>query len=344
MSPPTTPKSRWLFLFAGASLLLAGCEAPRAHGDVQVVIVAASPALWDAVEMDLEDAIAPTIQVVRSERTFRVAWQDPAESTPWGNLRRFRNVLAVGAPGDFWIDEALAALPRGSDVPPAPAILRVNNVWARGQTVTVVLLPEADDAAAVLGLLDEINTVLDRQYRDFATSRMFVSGRDTILADSLATHVGFRLELPRVYRYSVRDSVYRFRNDNPSPAELIREIGVTWISPIPASLPTEAELVAWRTAFTETFYNDPQIVDTFVTSVRPIQTPGVAVPGFEFQASWASPPGAWPAGGPSLTRVLPCPAQDRLYFVDAWLYAPTREKYEYMIQLETLLDSFRCTP
>jgi hypothetical protein len=120
MTSSAAPKSSWLTLLAGAALMVAGCEAPRAHGDVQAVIVAASPALWDAVEMDLEDAIAPTIQVVRSERTFRVAWQDPAESTQWGNLRRFRNVLAVGAPGDFWIDEALAALPRGTVVPIGP--------------------------------------------------------------------------------------------------------------------------------------------------------------------------------------------------------------------------------
>jgi hypothetical protein len=334
----------WIAISAAIFTLLAGCDAPRAHGDVQAVIVASSPALWDAVEMDLEDAIAPTIQVVRSERTFRVAWQDPAESGPWANLQRFRNVLAIGAPGDFWIDAALAALPRGSAVPLAPSVFRVDNVWARGQTVTVALLPQQDDEEALLGLLQEINQVLDRQYRDFATSRMFVSGRDTILADSLATHVGFRLAFPVVYRYSVRDSVYRFRNDNPSPAELIREVGVTWISPLPAELPTETELAAWRTDFTAAYYNDPQMVDTYLTSTRPIQTPGVAIPGFEFQASWASPPGAWPAGGPSLTRVLPCPAQDRLYFVDAWLYAPTREKYEYMIQLETILDSFRCSP
>lgn len=344
MTSSNPQRSRWISFLAGAFVLLAGCEAPRAHGDVQAVIVAASQTLWDAVEMDLEDAIAPTIQVVRSERTFRVAWQDPTESEPWGNLRRFRNVMAVGAPGDFWIDEALEALPRGTTPPVAPAIFRVDNVWARGQTVTVVLLPEANDADAVLGLLDEINQVLDRQYRDFATARMFVSGRDTILADSLANQVGFRLELPQVYRYSVRDSVFRFRNDNPSPAELIRELAVTWISPIPESLPTPSEIAALRTALTEAYYNDPQVVDTTLTSVREIQTPGVAVPGVEFQAAWASPPGAWPAGGPSLTRLVPCPSQDRLYLVDAWLYAPTREKYEYMIQLETLLDSFRCSP
>ena len=34
--------------------------------------------------------------------------------------------------------------------------------------------------------------------------------------------------------------------------------------------------------------------------------------------------------------------QDRMYLLDAWLYAPGKEKYEYMIQLQTILGSFRC--
>ena len=65
---------------------------------------------------------------------------------------------------------------------------------------------------------------------------------------------------------------------------------------------------------------------------------------YELQASWRNPPERnWPAGGPLITRIVTCDNQDRTYLLDAWLYAPGKEKYEYMIQLETLLDSFRCT-
>jgi hypothetical protein len=39
---------------------------------------------------------------------------------------------------------------------------------------------------------------------------------------------------------------------------------------------------------------------------------------------------------------VPCPAQDKTYFIDAWLFAPGKKKYEYMIQLQTILNSFRC--
>ncbi|CAN5720887.1 hypothetical protein BH23GEM11_BH23GEM11_05900 [soil metagenome] len=340
---PATGLPRSFAVVALAVLALAaGCDQPRAHGDVHAVVVAAAADLWEQVELDVENAIAPTIQVVRNERTFRVTWQDPTAESEWSPLRRFRNIVVIGAVGDPWVDEALAS--RRSDAPPvqAPQIVQTQNVWARGQGVTVVLLPSTADADALTGLLEPLNQTLDEQYRDFARNRMFVSGRDTILADSLANNVGFRLVFPTVYRYSVTDSVFRFRNDNPSPSELIREIGVTWTSPVPAEVPGQAEIEAWRRSFADANYTDRQVLDTTVTSLREVAVAGSARPGIEYQAAWASAPDAWPAGGPLLTRVLPCPAQDRLYFLDAWLYAPAREKYEYLIQLQTILDSFEC--
>jgi hypothetical protein len=323
-------------------VLLAACDPPRAHGDVHAIIVAADAELWTETEDEVVASIAPTIQVVRNEPSFRVAWEDPADGSSWGQLQRFRNMVVVGARGDAWVDEALDAMPSDAAEPSVGDLVRIDNVWARGQSVTLVLLPSTRDADAFRAALPALNELLDEEYRLFTRNRMFVSGANDSLADSLATHVGFRLEFPSVYRYSVRDSIFRFRNDNPDPSELIREIGVTWVSPIPDSLPSPGAIAAWRQAFSEAYYNDAQVVDTALTSVRTVSAGDAGSPGIEFQAAWSSPSDAWPAGGPTITRVLPCPAQDRLYYLDAWLYAPSRAKYEYMIQLQTILDSFRC--
>jgi hypothetical protein len=323
------------------ALTLSGCEQPRAHGDVHAIIVGAHGDLWWEITDDFEAALAPTIQIVRDERIFRVTWQNPEVLKDWGNLRRFRQVLVIGTVEDPWIQDALEARGRRAEPVTAPEFLQVENVWARGQLVSVLVVRDEDPEGDALSLVEALQATLDQQYRDFAVNRMFVSGRDTILADSLAREVGFRLVLPVVYRASSRDSVFRFRNDNPTPAELIREIAVTWESPIPESLPTREEMESWRVAFTASQYNDPQVLDTTRVSFREIQVGGVT--GVEFQAAWASPPGAWPAGGPFISQAIPCPQQDRLYRIDAWLYAPSREKYEYMIQLQTILNSFACT-
>jgi hypothetical protein len=333
------PRLFALFALLGVLLPLSACDLPRAWGDANAIIVGASPELWTEVEEVLLEALEPTIQTVREEHPFRVTHQDPREGEYWGNLRRFRQVLVVGDRDDFWVAEALDAHRDGA-MAEAPHMLQVRDVWARGQLVTVLLLPDEDRPGAVRELAAPLHEVLDQQYRDWARGRMFVSGRNTHLADSLLTHVGFSVTLPQVYRYAVRDSVFRFRNDNPSPTERLREVAVTWVSPLPDEDPTREELKQWRVDFASEYYVDPQDLDTRIVSYREIEVNGVS--GVELQSAWVNPPDRWVAGGPFITRALRCPEQDRLYLMDAWLYAPGQDKYEFMIQLETILNSFRC--
>jgi len=319
-------------------LLTAGCDQPRAHGDQNALIVAADTDFWMEVEDLFRDAVEPTIQTVRNERPFRVTQQEPTALREWGNLQRFRQIVAVGDLNDVWIQEALDRYREETPVP--PALLQVENVWARGQVVSVLLLPESGKAEALAQLAPDLRSILDEQFRRYARNRMFVSGENAPLADSLFQNVGFAVTFPQVYRYSAADSVFHFRNDNPSPTELIREVVVTWQSPIPEEDLTRSELEAWRLAFTEAEYANPQNLDTLVVSYRNVEVNGLS--GVEYQSAWVSPPEYWVAGGPFITRALRCPSQDRLYLMDAWLYAPGRDKYEYMIQLQTILDSFRC--
>jgi hypothetical protein len=63
---------------------------------------------------------------------------------------------------------------------------------------------------------------------------------------------------------------------------------------------------------------------------------------FEVQGAWNAVYDGVPMGGAFITRKIACPELDRTYLADAWLYAPSREKYEYMIQLDILLNTFRC--
>ena len=101
-------------------------------------------------------------------------------------------------------------------------------------------------------------------------------------------------------------------------------------------------MLAWRNEIAEAHYTEPQMVVLDDSAERTFELQGNEA--YELQAQWRNPPErSWPAGGPLITRIVTCDGQDRTYLLDAWLYAPGKEKYEYMIQLETLLDSFRCT-
>ena len=207
-----------------ASLLsLASCDLPRSWGEWNSVIVATSPETWDAVDEMIESALETRILTVRPEKTFRVTHQSP-EGLEWERLQRFRQILLVGSLNDPWINEALGERP-SVDVAP-PQIFQLQDVWAKGQLATVLLVnPGAFDE--VEALMPDLHKLLDDQYQDWVRSRMFMSGRNLALADSLWEEAQFTLVLPELYVKRTGDSTYIFGNDNPDPSELIREIAVT---------------------------------------------------------------------------------------------------------------------
>lgn len=317
-------------------LALGGCDKTGAYGDVNSIIVGASMELWEAVEETVTTGLEPTIFTVRDERTFKITWQDP-RAPDWEILREFKQVLVMGTLEDPWVAEAMEEGAITNTEPfGVPGVIQLIDVWARGQLVTLLLLSPGGGADEVEAHVGDLLALFDEQYRDYAHMRMFVSGRDSLLADTLWAVGGFALDLPRVYRWDYQDSVFIFRNDNPDPAELIREIAVTWRSPIVEPL-ADSAILDWRLSLTRAYYTDEQVVLEELAPGR-----GLDDEVYELRGIWESHPEAWPAAGPFLTRTMACPGQDRLYLLDSWLYAPGKDKYEYMLQLEYILDSFEC--
>ena len=273
-----------------ASVLTACGESPRAWGEVNSIIVGASDEQWAAIGTMVESALETRFLTVRPEKTFRVTHQAP-EGRNWGRLQRFRQLLLVGTPESPWMAEALALTDREGFNP--PEMLQVGDVWARGQNVTILLLP-SEGADGAEELMEPLHELLDDQYRQWVHSQQFQSGPDSVLADTLWNEVGFSMLLPEVYQRRTVDSVYIFRNDNPNPTELIRQIAVTWRTPIPEDVGQE-EALAWRTALTDQYYIYPQIVDTDLAQTRRLQMGDLNLE--EVRATWANPPeDQFPAG------------------------------------------------
>ena len=332
---PTRPILGSLFCLSLA--LTTGCgETALAYGDANSVIAVMPTEHWDALSDDVYAALEETIVTVRDEKKFTVTYQEPY-GDHWMNLRRFRQMLVVGSRSDPWVEEILdkSRQPISSD-----GVHQVYDVWSSGQTVSLVLLPEGWSSDDALPHLAEVGEMLDAQYRAYAANRMYMSGLDTALADTLAVEHGFELAIPMVYQWRQSGDVFVFRNDNPDPSELIREIVVTWQSPAPATMTAE-ELLEWRAATVAEHYSERQ--DVFLGDLLEERFDFQGHETLQLQAMWKNPPDrGWPAAGPFITRAITCEGQDRTYLVDAWLYAPGKEKYEYMIQLETILNSFAC--
>jgi hypothetical protein len=327
-------------LFSTLALLAffnTACEPGLAWGDPQAVIVVADRESWPQLEDSVFSALSPPVWTVREDYTFRVAYRAPDDTNSWW---RFRELVLIGTEEDGWLAEALATLPDTVQVH-APGVYAAEDVWARGQRVTIILIdPEQPLEEQVFSRIQAVHHALLTRFLRGAENRMFLSGRDSALMDTLQAIAGFSLLLPEVYHWGVEDSVYVFRNDNPDPSELIRQFTVTWRTPPPPELPVDS-LLDWRKAISEVYWPYPQVVDRESPRTGPV--PLGNLQGFEVRGAWRNPPGSmWPAAGAFILRSVACPHQNRLYLLDAWLYAPGKDKWEYILQLETILNSFRC--
>lgn len=311
-----------------------GCKAPRAFGDRHSVIVRADSALWSSVDSTLLATIEQRVYTTRPERKFKVTFI-ASNDTLWRDLRLWQQVLILGGVDDEVARRVLRASNRPDASP--PAVVQARDLWARGQIVTLLLLPVDGAERAVGPLLPELYPLLEEQYTEWVMQRMYASGVNDSLVEALSSH-GFTLQLPRIYEVYRLDSVIRFRNAYPDPSTLLRSILVSWKRGLK---PVDAEaLRAWRQAIAHTRYDPRQ--DVLDEHLRFDSVSVGELRGVELRGVWRDRTDL-PAAGPFIARALSCSAQDRTYYFDAWLYAPRTDKYPYVRQLELLLDSFRCT-
>ena len=316
-----------------ALILVGACDKPQALGDPNAVIVATPEAAWADLEEQIEAALEPRAFTVRDERIFRVTHVDPT-GPQWDDFRRFQQVLVIGEPSDQWIAETLEHA--DEPLPELPAIVEARNVWARGQRVLALVVPPGAPATTVSPLLPRLGERLLQDYQQFVLRRMYASGVDTVQVSGEGQQSGAHLVIPSVYRLEKPDpNTFLLINDQPDPAKLQRVVLVTTRPSGEVDLAPQA-ILDWREERAARYYQPPQ-----QTERERVEQTQAGAGALQVQGVWSTPPGGWPAAGPFLARAVECP-DGRTYLLDAWVYAPGREKYEFLFQLDTILENFAC--
>lgn len=317
-----------------ASAALLGCDpntSSRALGDFNTIVVLAVDSLWAEIGDSLSTALEPRVFTTRNERTFEVEQMSPLDAR-WEQLRGFVQVLTIGVPGDGWISPVV-----GDQTVQPPALAQDTDVWARGQLVTALVVQPGNAAADALSLADSLGSTYDNLFRRYVRQRMFASGEDTATRDSLLANYGFGITIPNVYNpVAANDSVHVFRSDAQMGGTMFRSIAIARRDG--SASPDAETALAWRDALAAEYYTrPPQSTQRDTLIVEPLADGGI-----EVQGVWNSADPSFPEAGVFIARMIPCPAQNRTYLLDAWLLAPGRNKVEYMIQFQTILDSFTC--
>jgi hypothetical protein len=215
------------------------------------------------------------------------------------------------------------------------------DIWAKGQRVTGLAAPTIDELPRL------VRAHGDKIYHAFITQvereedfRMYHSGRDTLLADTLAEAEGFSIIIPNVYERIRTDSLKHnqllFVHQEP-----VRSIYVTWEDkPQRLDLSQEA-LAARRDSLLALVYPGQ------VTIPSRVDTSTVAENGVERLRVY----GIWEnsqeiSGGVYIAHYIDDRRADRRYYVDCLLFSPDmrRNKYRYIYQLERTLASFQLNP
>ncbi len=314
---------------------LAACAIPSAMGEANSLIVVADDALWKQVEEQTYEALERTVYTTRNEKIFNVTQTSP-DSPEIRQLLLWRQILVFGTPDDPLIRMIAEKVDRSSVEP--GEVVQASNVWARGQLATAVVLQPGREAESWREHLPGLSEHLEQQFRDYVLRRMFLSGVDTATSEFLRAEFGFTLNVPRVYRRVDRgEGVVLIRNDNPDPSELIRSILIQRGEAVDSMAPSM--VYEWRTSIDDMHYNVPQDFDVIPGTGRSFDLNGSEA--VEARGTWKDR-AAYPAAGPFVARAVRC--GDDVIYLDAWLYSPNprRSKYEYMTQLETILDSFTC--
>lgn len=314
--------------------LSTGCDKPRSVGKVHEIVVATSPEVWTPLEQEIVAALEPSTFTVRDEQIFDVAYVAPTD-TAWRRLRHMRQILLIGSAREPLIAEALDR--RGADAFAGPVVVQVTDVWAKNQVVTIGLLPELAQPEVLRPLLPKINAIYREHLEDAVRIAMSATPTNERLAAQLRQLDGFTIGLPYAYdEEQPEPDLFVFRHEEPGGTPLNRTIIVN--SRPRAGIDWTAEAArTWRAALARRVNTPPQLTETLRTGLQGLIA---GQPTIQIQGVWSHPSGEWPSAGPFVARMVEC--SDRVFLIDASLYAPGDEKFGYMYRLDMILDTFRC--
>ena len=335
--------------------LAAACSKGPAFGSDNAIVAVIDPRVRETLEPLVREALEREVFTTRSERVFEVTVTTPAEI---GDFRKWARLLVIEP-----LDGATLVPDLAGDAE-EPLFARIENEWARDQTVWVIAAPTPEATVELArARLDSVYGAFHDAWVAHQVERMWASEADSAGARRMAEELGFSIVLPQVYRpasSSAPPATRTWYNEDPR-----RVLSLHW-EPAPPALTAEQVLAARRSWGADLFAGDQLAGSLPGDTLAPEDTlpPGEGPPGDTLALpDTLAPPmllasrttlaglpavrlqGVWEnradlTSGLFLTYGVVC--GDRLVLIDGNLYAPDRDKYAYLLQFERIFETFRC--
>jgi hypothetical protein len=325
--------------------VVAACSKGPAFGSDNAIVAVIDPRVRETLEPRVREALERDVYTTRPEHVFEVTVTTPARI---GDFRKWARLVVIEPQEGATLVPGLVGDAEG------PVFARVEDEWARDQTIWLITAPTPEATVELAGAR------LDSVYRDFhavwvehQVERMWASDADSAGAQRMIEELGFSLVMPKVYRSgsaSAPPDTRTWYNENPR-----RVVSVHW-EPASAELTQEHVLEVRRTWGRSLFEGDEiegvlpgdtaaGAADTAAGAdslesalLQASRTTLSGLPAVRLQGVWENPSDL--TAGLFLTYGVVC--GDRLVLLDGNLYAPERDKYAFLIQFERIFQTFRC--
>jgi hypothetical protein len=314
--------------------LLWGCAKPIATGSFREIRLLCDDREWGRVGAVLRAAVETPIQSVEPETVFALV---RVGAGAFQTERFSANVLLVAALDSpdsvgqllrkLLPEDSQAAVREGESF-----LFAEPDLWAADQHVTIVTGPDLETLEAFLEragtfLFNTLYAPLAKR----AVDRAYYRGGNKGLQEELLEKYGWSLLLPNPWHTESvggEKLVYFYKNDPD------RHVMVYWAPAERMSLAPDSCL-ALRSQLVWRHYDEDQ-VDRSRTQVE--ETTFLGRPALKIVGIWQNEKHVM--GGPFRTYCFVCPEQHRSYLLDLNVFAPGREKFPYLAQLEGIAASF----
>ncbi|HUU28516.1 MAG TPA: DUF4837 family protein [archaeon] len=337
------PYLRYLLIltFFFSSLTLSGCgdykiEKPRAFGREKEILVICENNIWAAIENDLRKKVEVPIHAVRWEPIFEIS---QVEEKLVSHYKEWDKIILIESLENMKllpqvVDEAtLKKIGEGQGL-----FFSNIDIWARGQRVAGLAAAKDDQLHPLVKFYGS------RIFKDFLHQleeqekvRMFSSGINKNLSDSLLQCCGFSFTLPNVYERTLQDSLPEnkllFTHQDP-----VRSIFIGWSDSPPIITDYSQESLAGM--------RDQMLADIYpgnFTLPERVDTSTVISGGLSRLRVY----GVWEnrkeiSGGIYISQIIESPYDKRRYYIDCLLFCPDARlnKYRFIFQLDRIMNSF----
>lgn len=316
-------------------LFLVACseDVYYAAGKEDEIFVVADSGVWKELKNLIKESLYKDVRIVHLKPIFTVKYVEPQNFT----LKQKRKNLLLISSGTSdrtfeFIRNILPSNALAKIESQGAGIFLAENCYAEGQIVVVI---GAKDITSLKEILEKKQDTLFNIFQGKIKERIKAKTLKQLnerLSKRMRDQYGWSLKLPRQYHVSRDSNRYvRFVRRHPD-----RFISVYWES---TGNFDAKYCLNERKIIAKIYYRGDQI-DTTRTKIEGFKFRGRDI--FVISGVWQNE--QYVMGGPFLTYCIYEPKRKTAYFVDGLIFAPGKNKWVYLCELEAILESFEIPP